>query len=45
MTISIINNNYYVTGFVFKDGSSLFYGPFGSENEAKKAAAQLGVKI
>ena len=42
MTISIINNNYYVTGFVFKDGSSLFYGPFGSENEAKKSSCTIG---
>lgn len=36
MTITEVNGLFYITGIVFSDGSSLFYGPFESEEEAKK---------
>ena len=30
-----VNGVFYVTGLVFSDGSSLFYGPFATKEEAE----------
>ena len=35
MMITEINGLFYVTGLVFSDGSSLFYGPFATKEEAE----------
>ena len=35
MMITEVNGLFYVTGLVFSDGSSLFYGPFATKEEAE----------
>ena len=35
MMITEVNGVFYVTGLVFSDGSSLFYGPFATKEEAE----------
>ena len=35
MMITEVNGLFYITGLVFSDGSSLFYGPFATKEEAE----------